>query len=264
MRPHNRLSLAVIGTLAALALGVLVYAWSGLYYIGADQPHTPPMHAFLQLMRERSIAVRADDLAPPPDLADPARIRRGAGNYAAMCAVCHLAPGMDETELSRGLYPSPPNLGKATPGPAEAFWVIEHGLKASGMPAWGESMEDRYLWDMVAFLQVLPTLDAAEYDALVASSGGHSHGGGETDAHVPGAATAPGDHGGAAEGGADHPHPPGTPADHHDSEDGDGESGGTIVHRHADGTVEAHPAESEAEIAAPDRADDGREHRHQH
>ena len=67
--------------------------------------------------------------------------------------------------------------------PSHHFWVIKHGIKASGMPAWGKSMGDEYIWGMVAFLQQLPKLDAAQYKALVASSGGHSHGGGESGEH---------------------------------------------------------------------------------
>jgi hypothetical protein len=51
------------------------------------------------------------------------------------------------------------------------------------MPAWGKSMGDAYIWGMVAFLRQLPKLDAAQYRARVASSGGHSHGGGESDEH---------------------------------------------------------------------------------
>ncbi len=51
------------------------------------------------------------------------------------------------------------------------------------MPAWGKSMADPYIWGMVAFLQQLPSLDAEQYTALAASSGGHQHGGGETKMH---------------------------------------------------------------------------------
>src|SRR3546814_8967077 len=64
-----------------------------------------------------------------------------------------------------------------------AFWVIKHGVKMSGMPAWGKSMSDEYIWNMAAFLQQLPDLDEEQYKALVATSGGHSHGGGETQPH---------------------------------------------------------------------------------
>jgi hypothetical protein len=59
--------------------------------------------------------------------------------------------------------------------------VLKHGIKASGMPAWGMSMEDRYLWGMVAFMQQFPSMTAAQYSAQVAASSGHSHGGGETN-----------------------------------------------------------------------------------
>lgn len=75
---------------------------------------------------------------------------------------------LSSCELSKGLYPAPPNLTKVPlDDPAEAFWVIKHGIKASGMPAWGKSMEDEYLWGMVAFLRQLPDLDPEEYQAAV-------------------------------------------------------------------------------------------------
>ena len=104
-----------------------------------------------------------------------------AGNAAEGDA--RVAPGMPDTETKRGLYPAPPALAKQRIDPAQAFWVIKHGIKASGMPAWGRSMDDEYIWNLAAFVQALPTLDAAHYQALVESSEGHSHGGGEAHAH---------------------------------------------------------------------------------
>ena len=196
----------MIATVASLALvgGAVAFVRAGIYNVGADDPHLPATNAVLEQLREASIEARASKLEVPKDLMSQARITQGAGNYAAMCTQCHLAPGMGPTEISRGLYPAPPNLTKEAVDAAEAFWVIKHGIKASGMPAWGGSMGDEYIWNMAAFIQKLPTLDAAEYQAMVASSGGHSHGGGETMPHHDGAAPA-----------GDHPHPPGTPADHH-------------------------------------------------
>jgi len=182
----TRKSLFTLVVLAAIALSLAAgFVWSGVYNIGADDTHTRPVYAVLQALRERSIDARAGKLPVPTDLADPDRIQQGSGNYDAMCVGCHLAPGADETELSMGLYPQPPNLSRQPVDPARAFWVIKHGIKASGMPAWGKSMNDEYIWNMAAFLQKLPKLDAAQYRALVASSGGHSHGGGETGGGAP-------------------------------------------------------------------------------
>jgi len=280
----TRHSLTTVAVLAVAALVVIgAFIWSGIYNIGADDTHTRPVHSVLQALRERSIAVRADQLQPPPDLLAEARIRQGAGNYDAMCMGCHLAPGMADTELSKGLYPAPPNLTTETVNAAEAFWVIKHGIKASGMPAWGKSMDDEYIWNMAAFLQRLPELSAGQYETLVASSGGHDHGGGETQPHGHDEG-APSDdsesHAGMEMGPNEktdesqgHAHPPGTPADHHDTaapaKPAPASVSETVEHRHADGTIESHPAEPQpaAKPASPKpdatpEADDGHQHQH--
>ncbi|MNM71884.1 hypothetical protein D3C81_835610 [compost metagenome] len=51
------------------------------------------------------------------------------------------------------------------------------------MPAWGKSMGDEYIWGIVAFLDQLPQLNAEQYKTMVAASGGHQHGGGESEMH---------------------------------------------------------------------------------
>ncbi|MEZ5566043.1 MAG: cytochrome c [Gammaproteobacteria bacterium] len=169
-------SLVIVGA----AIGGFV--WSGVYDVGADAPHTRPVFRLLELTRDRSVDARAAGIAVP-DLEDAERLRHGAGNYAAMCETCHLRPGLDSSELHRGLYPQPPELAAHNRDePAHDFWVIKHGLKATGMPAWGKSMDDESIWGMVAFIQKLPSLSPAAYHTAVETSGGHSHGGPEDDA----------------------------------------------------------------------------------
>lgn len=171
------LAIAVVVVVGGIAIG------GGLYNVGADEEHSGFVYSLLQTTRDRSIATRAAEVKVP-DLSDAQRIRRGAGNYDAMCVGCHRAPGAPETEISRGLYPRPPNFSTVADfDPARAFWVIKHGIKSTGMPAWGKSMQDSYIWDMVALLRELPKMDAERYAAEVRSSGGHSHGGGESGEH---------------------------------------------------------------------------------
>lgn len=171
------IALIVIGALVAGAALAIV---GGVYNVAADDEHSGLVYHVLETARERSIARRLSDVSVP-NLNDPKRIRRGAGNYDSMCTRCHLSPGAAATELSRGLYPRPPNLTKsADENPARAFWIIKHGIKSTGMPAWGKSMDDDYIWDLVALLSQLPTMSAEQYAAEVRASGGHSHGGGET------------------------------------------------------------------------------------
>jgi mono/diheme cytochrome c family protein len=250
----SAVALAALGIVGAAIVAGTV--WSGVYDIGADSPHTRPVFALLQAVRERSIEVRAAKLAPP-DLADPARIRHGAGNYAHMCASCHRAPGSGDTELGRGLYPAPPDLAHEAVDAREAFWTIKHGVKASGMPAWGRSIDDESIWNLAAFVQVLPTLDARSYAALVAASGGHSHGAGERGGmDLDHAHDGAGDHDHAHAGDSDHDHD----HDHEDAEppaDADADAQTPHVHVHADGSVHEHPAD-----AAP--AAEAEHHDHDH
>lgn len=161
------LSLLLLAVVASLLL--VGFLWSGVYNVGADDPHTRPVLAAMEILRDRSIEARSKDIAVPR-LDDPQLILKGAGQYAAMCTGCHLAPGIEESEIRPGLYPQPPELAKLRIDPREAFWTIKHGVKMTGMPAWGSSHDDPTIWSMVAFLQKLPDLTPAQYRALVAKA----------------------------------------------------------------------------------------------
>jgi mono/diheme cytochrome c family protein len=161
----------VAGSLLLLvAAGVAIYA--GLYNVGV--PHTQPVYWLLDTVRERSVAARAQNIAVPKDLDDAKRISIGAGEYSEMCSGCHLAPGMKRTEISRGLYPRAPELRRNTDlTPAEQFWIVKHGLKMTGMAAWGVTHDDDLLWDVVAFVRKLPELTPEQYQTMVKDAPNH-------------------------------------------------------------------------------------------
>lgn len=160
----------VLATLLVLVLGGGVFIWSGIYNPGADSPHWKLTYALMEATRERAIEHHSAEIKVPANLQDSELILKGAGQYAAMCTSCHLAPGMKDSELRPGLYPLPPNLSLAKVDPREAFWVIKHGLKMSAMPAWGMSHDDETIWSMVAFLQKMPGMTEAQYKAIVAQA----------------------------------------------------------------------------------------------
>ncbi|MBD8872532.1 cytochrome c [Rhodanobacter sp. DHB23] len=169
MKRNAERTLVVAATLVVLAFGGMAWVWSGLYDIGADAQHWKPTYVLLATLRDRSIHARAENLVVP-NLDDPQRILKGAGQYAAMCTGCHLAPGMRDSEIRPGLYPQPPNLAQQRVDPKVAFWVIKHGIKMSAMPAWGSSHDDATIWSMVAFLQELPGMTPTQYKAIVAKA----------------------------------------------------------------------------------------------
>ena len=169
MKRHMERLIAAVIVLAAIAIGLGAIAYSGLYNIGADDPHWSVTFHLLQSVRDRSIHVRSENLKVP-DLNDRQSVLQGAGQYAAMCTRCHLAPGVEDSEMRSGMYPQPPNLAKVRVDPRDAFWVIKHGIKMSAMPAWGGSHDDPTIWSMVAFLQKLPSLTPQQYKDLVAKA----------------------------------------------------------------------------------------------
>lgn len=161
--------------IALLFVAAGVFIFSGLYPMGADAPHFRITTWTLETLRERSIARASSDIQAPTDLDSPDRLLMGGADYNDMCAGCHLRPGVDSTDLSMGLYPVPPNLSNHTPAEldsnqalARSFWIIKHGVKASGMPAWGMGHDDERIWNMVAFLERLPDLNAVQYQILTA------------------------------------------------------------------------------------------------
>jgi mono/diheme cytochrome c family protein len=164
-----RTTIIVVAVLLVLVAAAAAVAYSGAYNVAADEPHWPITQRVLAIVRERSIETRSRQLSVP-DLADEKRIVAGAKQYAEMCESCHLAPGVQDSELRRGLFPKPPELARERSDPRRAFWIVKHGIKATGMPAWGPTHSDDVLWSVVAFMQKLPELDATSYRQLLAKA----------------------------------------------------------------------------------------------
>jgi len=165
-------SLLIAVLVVLLGAGAFIYA--GVYDVAATTPHWPAARTILETARLRSIKAHAAGIAVPSGLDDPAKVLIGVAHYAAHCAICHGAPGVPRGDIGRGLYPPPPDLAKTTPlySPAELFWILKHGIKMTGMPAWSDH-SDEELWGTIAFLQKLPGMSEQEYARLVVSSLAH-------------------------------------------------------------------------------------------
>jgi mono/diheme cytochrome c family protein len=174
-------SLLSAAFLIVLGAGAVIYA--GVYNVAATSPHWRMTAWLLANARTRSIEAQAAAIQFPPGLDDPAKVLIGVTHYAAHCAVCHGAPGVPKGDIGRGLYPEPPDLVKTAPlyTPAELFWILKHGIKMTGMPAWSDH-SDEELWATVAFLRKVPGMTPEEYAKLVMASiaqgNQHHHGGG--------------------------------------------------------------------------------------
>ena len=160
-------SLTVAIVLVMGALAAVAFVGSGVYNIGADDHHTKIVLALIEQLRDRSIATRAARIEAVPPLEDTSKIVAGAQHYARLCASCHLAPGMMKSDVRPGLYPHPPSLAQeGILDERTAFWIVKHGIKMSAMPAWGKSLDDAAIWDIVAFLRQLPNMSPDTYQEL--------------------------------------------------------------------------------------------------
>ncbi|MDX1458749.1 MAG: cytochrome c [Marinobacter sp.] len=165
----------VATTVAAFGITGFGFIYSGAYNVAASEDHSAIGNWVMHQTMHNSVEARADELTVPENLTDVTMIENGARAYDALCSACHLKPGQAESLLREGLNPTPPNLINAGHwGPAEQFWIIKHGVKMTGMPAWGGSHSDQELWELTAFLQELPKLSSEQYSALVTPPAGEA------------------------------------------------------------------------------------------
>lgn len=157
-RPRLRLAAwgfaAGIGT---VAVGLGLVAASGIYNVAATKPHFRFVDHLIEFALRRSISLHSLGVRPP-DLTDPALARLGREHFVTGCAPCHSTPGHARHPIARGMLPSPPRLEDAAGRweTRELFWIVRHGLKFTGMPAWTGRDRDDEVWAVVAYLQQMP------------------------------------------------------------------------------------------------------------
>src|SRR5688500_18108942 len=162
-------ALAVLVALVVL-LAVAAFIWIGSRGISARAEPGAIETAVARTMRRLAIPRDARGRQNPV-AASPEIIAEGMSHYADHCAACHANDGSGETALGLGLYPRPPDMRQAatqelTDG--ELFYIIENGVRLTGMPAWGtgapEQAEDT--WHLVHFIRQLPRLTEAELERM--------------------------------------------------------------------------------------------------
>jgi mono/diheme cytochrome c family protein len=159
--------ISVILTLVAVFVILLIFIYCGLYNVSAMNEDRGLMSWIFNTTKKKSIEQRIKDISVP-DLNDSLMIKEGFEHYDEMCSSCHGKPGMEETELSKGLNPRAPYLPKVAKyiDPAKLFWATKNGIKMTGMPAWGKTHSDDKIWAIVAFVKKLPSITKNDYDKM--------------------------------------------------------------------------------------------------
>lgn len=188
MMRHWRPAAVVAASLAAIGILAVV---SGVVPIKASSGHWPITASFLHFALRRSVATHALGLKVP-SLDEPWFAQKGASHYEAACRGCHGSPEHPRPVIAQHMTPRPPYLSATVPewDSAELFYIVKHGVKFTGMPAWPARQRDDEVWAMVAFLRRLPGLDVHGYRQLL--NGTVSAAGRDTHADRLSAETPPG------------------------------------------------------------------------
>jgi len=181
MRPRWRTVLATLAISGGLVLFAgVVYVYGGFFDVAASTRHGALTSWLIETARMRSIATHARNIQPPSGLDHPDQVLTGTEHFAAHCAMCHGAPGVPKGDIAQGMYPPPPDLVHAAGRyhDAELFWIIRHGIKMTGMPAWADHSDDE-IWTIVAFLKNLGSgMTEQQYVELIRATmtqGSHHH-----------------------------------------------------------------------------------------
>lgn len=175
MRAWKTIAATAMAMTALGVIGFVGFLYSGVYPIAADRPHLPFVQGILTTLQERAVS-RAASGIEAPSLDDDRLLRMGAALYAQECAVCHGAPGEARAIIGIGLNPTPPRLPTEALdwSDAELYWIIRHGLKMAGMPAFRAGHTEEQLWALTAMVRRLPTLTPETWQTMVAASRGEA------------------------------------------------------------------------------------------
>lgn len=109
-----------------------------------------------------------------------ANLLSGMKIYQANCSGCHGDISHAHVAFGDSLYPRAPQFVEDKPDMTENqnFYIIQHGVRLSGMPAWKASLKEQELWQVTTFLsnmdklppQVLAAWKAASAEAGMAAS----------------------------------------------------------------------------------------------
>ena len=152
---------------------LFLVAAGGYLYVTSTGLRAQPVPGAIEARMAR--AVRA--LAVPSDIRNMQNpvarssdaIGTGMRHFARYCSVCHGNDGTGQGAFGKGLFPKPPDMKERltqdlTDG--ELFYIIENGVRFTGMPAFGTGTSDpkgeTLAWQLVHFIRHLPTITTDE------------------------------------------------------------------------------------------------------
>jgi mono/diheme cytochrome c family protein len=159
----------ILVVVALALLGAAVAFVAALLHDGVSARATPNRMEIMLARNVRHLAIPANaQTTTNPVLASAEDLRDARLHFADHCAICHANDGGGKTMIGNGLFPKPPDLrlpATQNLSDGELFWIIENGVRFTGMPGFangGEHGGTQDSWKLVHFIRHLPHLTAAE------------------------------------------------------------------------------------------------------
>jgi len=164
-----KIVLLLVACVVLVTAGALTFIYSGVYDVSAMRPDNPVVAWALHKTFTQSVAFHSRGIQAPSDLEKPDNVQSGAHFFRDNCAVCHGAPGLQLSNISRGLRPSPPDLlgAERHNDPVEVFWIVKNGVNMTGMPSFGKTQSDEQIWAIAAFLHKSRGITAQGFQTLI-------------------------------------------------------------------------------------------------
>ena len=152
---------------AVVAMALIAVAAASVLHDGVSSRAKPTALETMMAREVRHMAIPASARGMQNPVAETQEILRDARlHFADHCAICHANDGGGDTLIGRNLYPKPPDLRQEDTqklADGELFWIIENGVRFTGMPAFGGAHgSEQDSWKLVRFLRHLPRLTEEE------------------------------------------------------------------------------------------------------
>ncbi len=153
-----------------LMLGVISAMLSALILgCTANKPPSEGETGLANAAKDVTIPLEAGKMTNPLPATDEV-VSQGQEVFLGSCAQCHGADARGDTNIGRNMAPPAMDLSSAHVqhwNDAELFWIIQNGVRLTGMPSWKSSISDNDTWKLARFIHNLPRVGAASTTAAV-------------------------------------------------------------------------------------------------
>jgi len=148
----------ILWTIVVLAVVLIGIALMRFNLTALHEPG--PVETRLANLPKRFFIYRASLHGIPPRPQNiKASIERGGSHYGLDCGVCHADDGRAQRPPGQWMYPRASDLTSRqvqSYSDLELFWIIQNGIRFTGMPAFGDVETPDHVWDLVNYVRTLP------------------------------------------------------------------------------------------------------------